>query len=259
VVITGASAGIGEAAARQFAAEGALVVLAARGEQKLQSVVDSLPKAMGVPTDVGNGDACKALIGAAVAAHGRIDVLVNNAGLHHRGDFRENTADQLADMVRVNLWSPVLLSRLALESMPRGGSIVNVASLAGRVPLPGSAVYSSTKFGLRALSIALAQELVDDGIRVSVVSPGPVDTGFIMDSLETVSDLTLSQPMSTADEVAAAVLDCAADGRIERAMPPLSGVLTTLGYVSPSLRRWLKPVMERKGARARRTLLRNRS
>jgi hypothetical protein len=132
------------------------------------------------------------------------------------------------------------------------GAIVNVASLAGRVPLPHEATYSATKFGLRAFSLALADELHGTGITVSVVSPGPVDTGFIMSDLDHVPDIVLSQPMSTADQIAALVLDCAADGKPERARPRVGGALATLGYIAPPLRRVLRPLLEARGRRNRR-------
>ncbi|HLU67549.1 MAG TPA: SDR family oxidoreductase, partial [Kofleriaceae bacterium] len=126
-------------------------------------------------------------------------------------------------------------------------AIVNVASLAGRVPLAHEAVYSATKFGLRAFTFSLADELAEAGVKVAVVSPGPVDTGFIMDELDQVPDIVLSQPLATADEVAALIVDCAADGKRERVVRQMGRYLTTLGYLFPGLRRALVPVMERRG------------
>jgi short-subunit dehydrogenase len=129
---------------------------------------------------------------------------------------------------------------------------VNVASLAGRVPLPHEAVYSATKFGLRTFSMALAEELRGTGITVSAVSPGPVDTNFIMADLDEVPDLVLSQPMVTADEVAALVVACAVDGKVERVTPRASAALTTLGYLAPGLGRMLRPLLEARGRRNKR-------
>lgn len=262
VLITGASAGIGESAARKFAAQGARVVLAARGVERLERVADSIRSAGGealpIAADIGDDASCDQLLEQTMAAHGGIDVLVNNAGLHHRGHFSGHSAKALADMVTVNLRSPVYLTRLALGPMlaEGRGTIVNVASLAGCVPLPEAAVYSSTKFGLRALSLALAEELRGTGVRVSVVSPGPVTTGFIMDDLDEVSDIALSQPLSTADEVADQILACAADGRPERKLPWASGKLATLAYLVPPLARGLRPIMAKRGAMVKRKLRR---
>ncbi|MCA9705757.1 MAG: SDR family oxidoreductase [Myxococcales bacterium] len=256
VLITGASAGIGAAAARRFAAEGARVVLAARGRPALERLVEELRaeghRAEAVPTDVADIDAMRALIERTVEYGGRLDVLVNNAGVNYRGELDRHTPEQLAQIVQVNLSAPIVLTRLALPHLRvRGGSIVNVASLAGRIPVVHEATYSATKFGLRAFSYALADELAGAGVRVSVVSPGPVDTGFIMEEIEAVPDLVFSQPMSSADQIAELVIECAADGRVERMRPKLGGYLATLGYLFPALRRALVPVMERRGRAAK--------
>ncbi|MEZ4467567.1 MAG: SDR family NAD(P)-dependent oxidoreductase [bacterium] len=260
VVITGASAGIGEAAARGFAAEGAHVLLVARGVEKLEAVAASIRAGGGQAdiraADVGDPAACRRIIEAAASTLGRLDVLVNNAALHHRGAIEEVAPEALAEMVDVNLRSPIYLTCLALPHLrARGGAVVQVASLAGCTPTPGAAVYSATKFGLRAFSRALALELQGAGVRFSIVSPGPVDTGFIMDDLEHVADVALSQPISTAAEVAAAILDSAADGRLERRLPVFSGFLAQVAYLYPGVARRLQPALARKGARVRQRLL----
>jgi len=255
-VITGASSGVGEAVARLFVAEGARVVLAARRPEPLQRLCRELggpERAAVVPTDVGDADACAALVRDAEAAFGPFHVLVNNAGKNERGPMESIAPEELAAMVDVNLRAPVLLTRLCLPVLRRagGGAVVNVASLAGMIPLPDEATYSATKFGLRSLTHGLNEELEGSGVTVSAVSPGPVDTPFIMDVMDRVPDYVFSQPMSTAEEVAALVLDCAADGRAERVLPRASGALCTLGYLSPWLTRKLRPLMNRKGARAK--------
>lgn len=258
VCITGASAGIGEAAARQFAAEGAQVVLVARGAERLDAVVASIRAAGGVAhgvvADVGVDADCQRLLDETVATCGGLDVLVNNAGLHHRGPVMSCSAEQLAAMVDVNLRAVIYLTRLALPLLLERGRpahVVQVASLAGRAAIPGSAAYSATKFGLRAFTFALAEELLDTDVALSVVSPGPVDTGFIMSDIDEVSDLTFSQPVSTADEVAAAVLACAHDGKRERTVPAQSRLLTTAAYLWPGLGRMLRPRLEAKGRRTK--------
>ncbi len=256
VLITGASTGIGAAAARMFAAEGAKVVLAARGREALDALAGELRGAGHavevVPTDVADMEALRRLVERTVEWGGRLDVLVNNAGVNHRGELERHTPEQLAQIVHVNLTAPIVLSRIALPHLQRHrGAIVNVASLAGRIPVVHEATYSATKFGLRAFTFALADELRPAGVRVSVVSPGPVDTGFIMEDLDHVPDLVFSQPMSSAEEIAALVLDCALDGRVERVRPKLGARLATLGYLFPGLRRALLPMMERKGRAAK--------
>jgi len=259
-LITGASAGIGRAVAFGAAAEGARLVLAARTEGPLEETAAALrdagTEALGVPTDVGNDRECASLVRRAMDAFGRIDVLVNNAGVHHRGPFQSLAPAEATTMIDLNLRAPILLTRMCLDDMLRRdqGRIVNVASLAGCVPLPESVGYSASKFGLRAFSLALAEELRGTGIRVSVVSPGPVSTSFILGDVDKTSDLTFSQPMSSPGQVADAIIDCAADGRPERKLPRSSGALATAAYLFPPLARWLRPALRRKGARTRERL-----
>jgi short-subunit dehydrogenase len=257
VVVTGASSGIGAASARAFAAEGATVALAARTEDALNDLAAEIRRrggrAIAVPTDVSDARSALALLERVAKELGGIDVLVNNAGANHRGPVEDRSFEELSRMVAVNLMAPILLTRAALPHLRRrgGGAIVNVASLVGRVPFPDEATYCATKFGLRAFSFALSEELANTKIRVSVVSPGPVDTGFIMNDLEHVPDVVFSQPMSTAEEIAGLVLASALDGARERTPSQMSRIMTNAGYLFPELRHRLTPLLERRGRAAK--------
>lgn len=261
VLITGASAGIGAAAARAFSALGAQVVLVARRPGPLEEVAATLPTAsLVVPCDVADLDALEALVAQVRERFGRLDVLVNNAGMHLRGDFDAHDARGFAAMVDVNLRGPLVLTRLCwelLQASPRG-RVVNVGSLAGFLPLPHAATYSATKNGLRALSRALHDEWHDRGVEVCLVSPGPVATEFILDDLDQVSDATLAQPMSTADEIAALVVKAALDGGEELAHPARSARLAWLADSFPRLVRLVRPRIEAKGRKVRARLLAQR-
>jgi len=250
VVVTGASSGVGEACAKLFSSLGAKVVLAARTVSDLERVASGLPnEALVCPTDVADSASCQQLIDKTMAQFGHLDILVNNAGFNSRGEVIDMSLDAMERIIDINLKAPMRLSRLALPHLLKANqaSIVNVASLAGRFPLDGEASYSASKFGLRAFSLALAEELDETAITVSLVSPGPIKTGFIMDEIDEVPDLVFSQPMSSAEQVAQAVKDSVVDGKRERAIPVSSGILATTAYLMPGLRKGLRPVLEAKG------------
>ena len=259
VIVTGGSEGVGAAAARLFAEAGANLMLVARNRKNLEAIAAELRDKARVaifPMDVSDADSCTDLIKKTLFEFGRIDVLVNNAGFHARGNVESATADDLARTIDVNLRAPIMLMRLVLPHVREngGGAIINVASLAGRTPVPGSAAYSASKFGLRAFTFSLAEEIRDSGIKLAVVSPGPIATQFILDDIDKTSDLTFSQPMSSAEEVAQVILDLCGNNQREQAIPAMSGVLTTLAYLLPWLGRALRPALERKGNRVKKEL-----
>jgi len=259
VIVTGGSEGVGAAAARLFAEAGANLMLVARNRKNLEAIAAELRDKARVsifPMDVSDADSCVDMVKKTLFEFGRIDVLVNNAGFHARGDVESVTADELARTIDVNLRAPIVLMRLVLPHIREtgGGAIVNVASLAGRTPVPGSAAYSASKFGLRAFTFSLAEEIRDSGIKLAVVSPGPIATQFILADIDKTSDLTFSQPMSSAEEVAQVILDLCGNNQREQAMPAISGLLTTVSYLMPWLGRILRPALERKGNRVKKEL-----
>ena len=252
VVITGASDGVGSACARAFAAQGAKLVVLARGEEALAAIAEELrtkTEVLAIAMDVSDTGSCLKLFERAEQVFGAIHCLVNNADAHLRGTVESRSPEDLAAMVDVNMRAPLVLTAAALPYLRKagGGAVVMVGSLAGCVPLQGAATYSATKAGLRAFTYALADELRDSNISVGVVSPGPIDTGFIMDNLDQVEDVVFSQPMSSAQQVADAVLKLANGKRTEIAMPASSGRLLNLFYLFPSLRRRLRPMFYEQG------------
>ena len=259
VIVTGGSEGVGAATARAFASRGANLVLVARTRKNLELIANELSRitrVQVVPMDVSDAEACANLLKKAAFEFGAIHVLVNNAGYHARGPVESVGADELGRMVDVNLKAPIILSRMAIPYLREAGqgAIINVASLAGRTPVPGAATYSATKFGLRAFTFAVAEELVGTDIKLAVLSPGPIDTGFIMDNIDIVTDLTFSQPLSTAEQCAEEILLLCSNDRRERSMPPISGFLTLLTYLFPAIGRAMRPVLEKKGRRVKREM-----
>lgn len=254
VIITGGSEGVGAAAARLFAEAGANLLLVARSKKKLEVIAEELREVTQVEIfamDVSDADACVDLFKKANFEFGRVDVLINNAGFHERGPVETVDVADLGKMVDVNLRAPIMLTRIALPYLrdAGGGAIINVGSLAGRLPVPNSATYAASKAGLRSFTYSLANEFSDNKIKIAVVSPGPIDTGFIMANIDNTSDLTFSQPMSTAEEVAQVILDLCGNKQREISMPRISGLLTTLMYLMPWLGRTIRPLFERRGAR----------
>ena len=263
IIITGASAGVGAACARAFARHKANLVLCARSQAGLDKISEELSSQCSLLTvamDVSDTDQCLALLTKAEDEFGRVDVLINNAGMHHRGDLEKVKPIDVGSMVDINLRAPLILSCAAIPFIKKsdGGAIVMVGSLAGMAPLQGAATYSATKAGLRAFAYALADELKDSEINVGVVSPGPIDTGFIMSEIDVVEDIVFSQPMSSADGVADAVLSIAKGDKVEIAMPAASGRLVMLSYLFPALRRFMRPSLYAKG-RKNKDKYRNRS
>lgn len=182
VVITGASSGLGEATARLLSAEGASVVLGARREERLQALAKELTssggKALAVTTDVTRCDQVKSLVDAGVQKFGRIDVIINNAGLMPQSAIERLKIDEWDRMIDVNIKGVLYGIAAALPHMQqqKTGHIINVSSVAGHKVRPGATVYAATKFAVRAISEGLRQEVKPYNIRTTIISPGAVAT-----------------------------------------------------------------------------------
>jgi NADP-dependent 3-hydroxy acid dehydrogenase YdfG len=180
VCVTGAGRGLGRAIAKAFAAEGASLVLGARSTGEIDELASELPDAIAVQTDVRLVADVDRLVEAAVAEFGRLDVMVNNAGVAVYGPLENMGADEVHVMVDTNLKGTIFGSQAALRVMApqRGGLIVNISSIAGRLHLPNEAVYGATKWAVNGFSGVLRLEAQKHGIRVSCVCPGGIDTPF---------------------------------------------------------------------------------
>lgn len=177
--------GIGEATARLFAAEGAKLVLAARGEATLQALAGKIG-ALAVPCDVTRDSDCDRLVKAALEAYGRIDVLVNNAGVGSVCAVADLTPAELQKVMDVNVNGALRLVRRVVPIMRAqgGGQIVNVSSVLGERAIPLAGAYCASKFALNALTEALRVELAPDRIDVLLVAPGLTATGFKRNTLK---------------------------------------------------------------------------
>jgi NADP-dependent 3-hydroxy acid dehydrogenase YdfG len=180
VVITGASSGLGEAAARALAAGGAKLVLGARRIERLQALAGelSLGDSAAVQTDVSDAQRVKRLVDRAVETHGRVDVLINNAGIMPQAPLDRLRIDEWDRMIDVNVKGVLYGIAAALPHMIRqkSGHIVNVSSVAGHKVRGGGVVYSATKHAVRVISEGLRQEVKPHNIRTTIISPGAVDT-----------------------------------------------------------------------------------
>jgi 3-oxoacyl-[acyl-carrier protein] reductase len=184
-VVTGAGRGIGRAVALRLAQMGATVMLVGREARLLEAVRAEIASAGGgaaaMPCDLRSPEAVAALGERVRAEYGRCDMLVNNAGIGNQGrPLHEMGVDDWDVLMETNLRAPFLMIRSLAPLMIEAGCghIVNISSLAGKNPLPNGAAYSASKWGLNGLTYSVAEELRPYGIRVSVVAPGSVNTGF---------------------------------------------------------------------------------
>ena len=177
VIVTGASSGIGRACAEKFAQEGANLVLAARSADKLSEVAENIARygvqVLPVVTDVTREEDCKNLVEKALIKFGKIDVLVNNAGISMRASFSDLDISVLKKVMDVNFWGTVYCTRYAITSLLENkGSLVGVSSIAGYKGLPGRTGYSSSKFAMHGFFEALRIENIKKGLHVLIACPG---------------------------------------------------------------------------------------
>jgi NAD(P)-dependent dehydrogenase (short-subunit alcohol dehydrogenase family) len=178
-IVTGAARGIGFACAQRFAAEGAVVVLADRDVAGVTAAAASIASAEGIAADVSRKADVDALVARALAVHGRIDVLVNNAGITHACDFLELAEEDFDRVLAVNLKSMFLCGQAVARAMVKaggGGSIVNMSSANAVVAIPNQVPYVVSKGGINQLTKVMAVALAPHGIRVNAIGPGTILT-----------------------------------------------------------------------------------
>lgn len=239
VVVTGASSGIGRAAARIFAAQGGAVVLAARRLDRLEEDAERIRRrggtAVPVRCDVSDLDDLETLRAAVAGEFGRCDVLVNNAGIPGGGPFLDLAVEQIERVNRVNYLGVVLATKLFLPMMleRRRGHVVNVASLAGRFATPNASQYTASKHAVVAFSESLYYELKPYGILVTVVNPWFTETeGFPQGRLPRLV-------VMPAERVAREIVDVVRRGKApELSLPRAASAVQALRVLTPPLYRW---------------------
>lgn len=216
VVVTGASAGIGRAAAIAFAREGARVAVAARRAERLEQLRAEIEAAGGeclpVPTDVGDREQVERLLVETVRCYGRVDIWINNAGYGLLGTVEQTSAEEMTRMWETNYMGVFHGCQAALRQMREQGEghIMNVSSMVARLPLPLSAAYTATKSAVQGLSDALALEVEGSGIRVSTLMVGLTATEFGEAQVKKIRATPAPfGPAASAEAVAARIVRCA--------------------------------------------------
>ena len=243
VLVTGASSGIGHDVAIAFGEQGARVSLLARRKSHLDALAKTIEKAGGealaIDCDVTDRARVFAAVDQVKESFGKIDILINSAGLLIPDSFEQMRPEDLEKMMAVNLFGAVNAMQAVLPLMrkAKGGSIVNISSLAGRRGMPPLGGYSATKFALVGMTEALRVELFNTGIKVSLVMPGVIDTPMAHDSLkhDSLKDMPGSTFAMPARWVTWAVLAAAAFGLTEVDVPPGAAVAEKLASLFPGV------------------------
>lgn len=211
-LITGASRGIGRAAAIRFAREGAKLVLASRTQSELETLAKEVfdlydTDALVVPCDVTKSAEVKALVERAVATFGRIDILLNSAGVGYLKPITELTVEEFDEMVDVNLKGTFYALKFVSEVMvkQKSGHIINLPGILGKAVMRMSSGYSALKYGVTGLAKAMTQDLMRDGVKISLLHFGGVNTSF----WDKITMRVQREKMLTVDQAADMVLLCA--------------------------------------------------
>ncbi len=249
VLITGASSGFGEEAARLFVKEGCRVVLAARRLDRLQALAESLQaqggEALAFPVDIANRAEVEIMVQSALDLYGQIDILFNNAGIGRVDWFENHTPERDIELlVQVNLIGLMQVTRAVLPHMleRRSGHIINMCSIASLIAAPLISSYSASKFGARAFTDALRREVSPLGIQVSGIYPGPASTEFGQHTGKNPAYNSLKKFINTrlsSKYVARRVVDVAKRPRRSLVIPWWFRILTTFEALFPVVVDWI--------------------
>jgi short-subunit dehydrogenase len=213
-IVTGASSGIGAACARALAAEGARLVLTARRRDRLEAIADEIRTPhfapIVVPGDAREEATARSVVNAVTDAAGRVDILINNAGIGNYRELVETSAEQYDELIDTNLRSTFLFTRHVVPVMlrQRQGTILMISSMAGVHGFANQAVYCASKFAQVGFSQALDRELRPHGIKVGVICPGGVKTEFALGRGRTAEGVAASQMLKPEDVAGSVLLAC---------------------------------------------------
>jgi short-subunit dehydrogenase len=257
VVVTGASMGIGEALARIFAAYGASVVLSSRDAGRAEAArqrIGRLERTLALSCDVRNREEIDKVVSLTLHHFGRIDVWINNAGYGMRDSVEMMDMAECRAMFDTNLFGAIhgMQAVIPVMKQQRSGTIINISSVAGHIPLPYSAAYSASKFAMNAVGKAARGELRGTGVRVLTVCPGYVKTNFEANRVPGRSGMELRQPARigiSADRVARATLRAYLKGKREIVVPWTNHIYVKFyqlfpGLVEDSMAMMAKPVKQ---------------
>lgn len=239
IFITGASSGIGWAIAREAAHERPKLVLSARREhllKELAGLIGTQCETLVLPFDVMDSEACKKAVEKVIAHYGRIDVLINNAGILANSHFHEQPLEEIERLDRTNFIGPAVLMHHTLPHMlkQKSGHIVNVSSIGGVLGFPFVSSYCATKFALHGLTEALRREYYGTGVTLTSFCPGTVDTPMIAGSKKNSRFNKVTRPRSP-EQVAVRILNCCKRATPEMIYGEVPGFLAKLSKFFPGL------------------------
>ncbi|MEM9804144.1 MAG: SDR family oxidoreductase [Cyanobacteria bacterium P01_D01_bin.56] len=257
VLITGASQGAGKATALRFAQGGWDVTIAARTQERLDLVAQDIRsigrQALAVPTDIGNAQQVTELVEKAIETYGRVDALINNAGICLTGPMVDTSLEDWHQILDTNLWGCIHTIQAILPTLLHQGSgtIINVGSFGGKMPLPKMTAYCASKYALTGLTESLRLELSSQGIHVGIVHPGVINSDFLERAIfrgqtdqeadarrQQMSQMLKSSWVSQPEEIAQAIWTAVKQQKNEIVVGP-TAIATELNRLFPQLTQWV--------------------